>query len=116
MRILPKKHVFPLHQPLINRERAIGALMIASRREAAFTQLEADLLSQIANQIATAVDNAIAFRQIAELSDKLKQEKRYLEEEINLDQRFEDIVGESAGLKQVLKETEKRSHITRSSS
>jgi formate hydrogenlyase transcriptional activator len=92
--------------PLINRERAIGALMIASRREAAFTQLEADLLSQIANQIATAVDNAIAFRQIAELSDKLKQEKRYLEEEINLAQRFEDIVGESAGLKQVLKEIE----------
>ncbi len=63
--------------PLINRERIIGALMIASRKEAAFTRHEADMLSQIAGQIATAVDNALAFRQIAELSDKLKQEKKY---------------------------------------
>ena len=92
--------------PLINRERTIGALMIASRTEAAFTQHEVDLLSQIASQIATAVDNALAFSQIAELSDKLKQEKQYLEDELNLEHRFEDIVGESSGLKEVLKQIE----------
>lgn len=92
--------------PLINRERAVGALMIASRDEAAFSNREADLLSQIAGQIATAVDNALAFQQIADLSNKLKQEKQYLEEELNLEHRFEDIVGESAALKQVLKQIE----------
>ncbi len=92
--------------PLINRERIIGALMIASHKEAAFTQSEADMLSQIAGQIATAVDNALAFRQIAELSDKLKQEKKYLEDELNREHRFEDIVGESTGLKEVLKQIE----------
>ena len=48
----------------------------------------------------------MAFRQIAELRDKLSQEKQYLEEEINLENRFEDIVGESAGLRQVLKQIE----------
>ena len=48
----------------------------------------------------------MAYRQIAELRDKLSQEKQYLEEEINLENRFEDIVGESAGLKQVLKQIE----------
>ena len=53
-----------------------------------------------------AVNNAVAFRQIAELRDKLSQEKQYLEEEINLENRFEDIVGESAGLRQVLKQIE----------
>ena len=53
-----------------------------------------------------AVANAVAFRQIAELRDKLSQEKQYLEEEINLENRFEDIVGESGGLRQVLKQIE----------
>jgi len=36
----------------------------------------------------------------------LSQEKQYLEEEINLENHFEDIVGESNGLRQVLKEIE----------
>jgi transcriptional regulator with GAF, ATPase, and Fis domain len=53
-----------------------------------------------------AVDNTIAFRRIAELRDKLRQEKQYLEDEINLESRYEDIVGESKGLRQVLKQIE----------
>jgi len=92
--------------PLINRERAIGALTIASRKEAAFTQWDMDMLSRIAAQVATAVDNALTFRKIADLRDKLKQEKQYLEDELNLAQNFEDIVGESTGLRQVLKHIE----------
>ena len=44
----------------------------------------------------------MAFRRIAELRDQLRQEKQYLEEEINLENRFDDIVGESKGLRQVL--------------
>ncbi len=64
------------------------------------------MLTQVADQVAMAVSNAMAFRQIAELRDRLSQEKQYLEEEINLENRFEDIVGESAGLRQVLKEIE----------
>jgi transcriptional regulator with GAF, ATPase, and Fis domain len=53
-----------------------------------------------------AVDNSMAFQRMAEFRDQLRQEKQYLEEEINLENRFEDIVGESAGLRQVLKEIE----------
>jgi transcriptional regulator with GAF, ATPase, and Fis domain len=53
-----------------------------------------------------AVDNAMAFRRIAELRDQLRQEKQYLESEINLENRYEDIVGESKGLRQVLREIE----------
>jgi transcriptional regulator with GAF, ATPase, and Fis domain len=53
-----------------------------------------------------AVSNAMAFRQIAELRDRLSLEKKYLEEEINHDGRFEDIIGESAGLRQVLTQIE----------
>jgi formate hydrogenlyase transcriptional activator len=92
--------------PLIHRGAAIGTLAVGSRVEGAFTQREVEMLVQVADQIAMAVSNAMVFRQIAELRDRLRQEKEYLEEEINLDNRFEDIVGESGGLRQVLKQIE----------
>jgi PAS domain S-box-containing protein len=92
--------------PLIHRNDAIGTLAVSSRMEGAFGQREAEMLTQIAGQVAMAVNNAVAFRQIAELRDRLTQEKQYLEEEINLENRFEDIVGESTGLRQVLKDIE----------
>ena len=92
--------------PLIHRGIPIGALAVASRNEAAFGQQEAGMLAQIADQVAMAVSNAVAFRQIVELRDRLTQEKQYLEEEINVENRFEDIVGESTGLRQVLMDIE----------
>ena len=92
--------------PLIHRGDAIGTLMVASRLESSFSYREAEMLVQIADQVAMAVNNALAFRQIAELRDRLRQEKQYLEEEINLERRFEDVVGESTGLRRVLKEIE----------
>ncbi|MHB1022722.1 MAG: sigma 54-interacting transcriptional regulator [Acidobacteriaceae bacterium] len=92
--------------PLVNREHTIGTLMVASRNADTFSLREASMLGQIAHQIATSVDNVLAFRQIAELRDRLKQEKLYLEEELNSEHRFEDIVGESKSLKRVLKQIE----------
>jgi PAS domain S-box-containing protein len=92
--------------PLMHRGEAIGVLLVASRNEGAFGEREAEMLAEIAGHVAMSVSNAVAFRQIAELRDKLSQEKQYLEEEINLENRFEDIVGESAGLRQVLKQIE----------
>jgi len=92
--------------PLMHRGEAIGALAVASRLESSFTAREAEMLVQIAAQVAMAVNNAMAFRRINEMRDRLNQEKQYLEEEINLDKRFEDIVGDSGGLRQVLKQIE----------
>jgi formate hydrogenlyase transcriptional activator len=92
--------------PLIYRGEAIGALAVASRQEARFKQQDVDILAEIADQVAMAVNNAMAFRQISELRERLSQEKQYLEDEINLENRFEDIIGESTGLRQVLKDIE----------
>ncbi len=92
--------------PLVNRGAAIGTLAVASRMEGAFSQREIDMLAEIAGQVAMAVNNALAFRQITELRDRLSQVKSYLEDEINLENHFEDIVGESTGLRQVLKDIE----------
>jgi formate hydrogenlyase transcriptional activator len=92
--------------PLTHHGKAIGVLGILSRLEDSFGAQEVDILAKIAGQVAMAVDNAMAFRRIAELRDQLRQEKQYLESEINLDNRYDDIVGESKGLRQVLKEIE----------
>ena len=92
--------------PLIHRERTLGSMMVASRVESAFSQRDIEILGQIAGQVSMAVNNALAFKQIAELRDRLAYEKQYLEEEINVEHRFEDIVGESTGLRNVLRQIE----------
>jgi formate hydrogenlyase transcriptional activator len=92
--------------PLIHSGEPIGTLAVASRLEGAFSKRDGEMLSEVAGQVAMAVNSAMAFRQIAELRDRLSQEKQYLEDEINLENRFEDIVGESTGLRNVLKQIE----------
>jgi formate hydrogenlyase transcriptional activator len=92
--------------PLVRRNHAVGTLNVANVREQAFTQEDVDLLAQIANQIAIAIDNAQVYRQIADLKDKLAEEKLYLEDEIRTEYDFEEIVGESAALKRALREVE----------
>ena len=92
--------------PLIHNGEAIGALGVLSKLEGGISQEQAEILGRIAVQVAMAVDNTMAFQRIAELRDKLRQEKKYLEDEIDLENRFEDIVGESTGLRGVLKEIE----------
>jgi len=75
---------------------------VASFRESAFPQEDQDLLTQVGAQVAIAVENALAFQEIAELKNKLTEEKLYLEDEIRTEHNFEEIVGESAVLKTLL--------------
>ena len=92
--------------PLVTRAGALGALNVASMREGAFTQDDEDLLAQIGNQAAIAIENAMAYRQIAALKDKLAEEKLYLEDEIRTAYDFEEIVGESPVWKRALRDVE----------
>jgi len=92
--------------PLITHDRALGTLSLASLRDAAFQQGDVDLLAQVAGQVAIAVENALAFQEIAELKNKLAQEKLYLEDEIRSEMNFDEIVGEGASLRAVLKQVE----------
>jgi len=92
--------------PLNCRGEVIGTLFVGSRREAAFEQTDMDTLLQAATQIAGAIEIDHGYRRILSLSDKLKEEKRYLEEELRTEYNFEEIVGESRGLRTVLKQVE----------
>jgi formate hydrogenlyase transcriptional activator len=92
--------------PLFARERTLGALNIARIQAAMFNGEDVELLSEVAKQIAIAVENAKAYREISELKDRLSKENLYLEEEARTDQNFGEIVGDSAILRRVLKEVE----------
>ena len=90
--------------PLVTHNGSLGTLNLASKEHSAFIGGDIDFLEQMAAQVAVALDNARAYREIAKLKDKLTKEKLYLEDEIRSERNFEEIVGESAALKRVLNE------------
>jgi len=92
--------------PLISRNRAIGTLVFARLRDDAFSEADVDFLSQVANQIALAVENALAYRKIRELKEQLSKEKLYLEDEVRTEMNFAQIIGSSASLRRALKRVE----------
>ena len=92
--------------PLIHRDRTFGTLNLASRHIDTFTPADVELLQPVGAQIAIALENALAFKEIDALKDKLAVEKLYLEEEIRSEFNFEEIIGESAALKRALGQVE----------
>ena len=92
--------------PLMTHGKTLGSLNLASKREDAFTAQDVKFLHQVGAQVAIAVENALAFKEIDELKDKLAVEKLYLEEEIRSELNFEEIIGDSASLKRALAQVE----------
>jgi formate hydrogenlyase transcriptional activator len=90
--------------PLIARERLLGTLNVGRFPERAFTQDDVDFLRQVASQVALAADNALDYYQVAESRQRLAEERVYLNEEIRRERNFEEIIGSSAALKNVLKQ------------
>jgi formate hydrogenlyase transcriptional activator len=88
--------------PLIARNGVLGTLNLASREDNAFMQHDLSFLKQAAAQVAIALDNARAYREIAQLTKRLATEKLYQEDEVRLEGNFEEIVGDSPALKRVL--------------
>ena len=84
----------------------LGVFGFGTSRENAFTEDDLSFFGQVANQIALAVENSLAYGQVSELKDKLAQENVYLESEIRSELYFEEIVGNSEPLRRVLQEIE----------
>jgi formate hydrogenlyase transcriptional activator len=92
--------------PLTTARRRLGALVFTCKQPSAYDTADLDFLQQVANQVAVAVENALAFQEIQALNDRLHRENVYLEEEVRAENNFGDIVGESVALRRVLKEVE----------
>jgi formate hydrogenlyase transcriptional activator len=92
--------------PMTCQSRVLGVLGLARIAETPFVQDDIDLLNQVARQIAIAVDNALEYRDLVDERARLVEEKLYLNEEIRTQHNFEEIVGESAALKEILSQVE----------
>jgi formate hydrogenlyase transcriptional activator len=92
--------------PIQRRERTLGVLHLLDRREDKFSENDVVFLSQVANQVAIALENAIEYREMSEARERLAEERLYLRDEIRTDRYFEEILGESSGLRKVLRQVE----------
>src|SRR5437879_9204005 len=92
--------------PLVVGERGLGTLTVGSRQPDAFPPASVAMIEEVARQVAMAVANALAFREIAQLTEKLTGERLYLESEIRAEHPFGEIVGESRLLRDALQQVE----------
>jgi formate hydrogenlyase transcriptional activator len=88
--------------PLTTSKDMLGTLNFGSTRPNAFQTENLELFSQIAAQVAGALENERAYREIEQLKNRLAAEKQYLEGEIRTELNFDEIVGDSPALKKAL--------------
>jgi formate hydrogenlyase transcriptional activator len=104
--VLPSGGRSACELPLTTARRPLGTLVLVSKQPSAYDAADVGFLQLVANQVALAVENALAFQEIAALRDKLSQEKAYLEEEVRTEHDFGEIMGESSALRRGLKQAE----------
>src|SRR6266481_218306 len=93
--------------PLIVAGKSIGTLNLASNRADEYSNGDGELLQEVANQVALAVENMKAYEEIRALHAKLEKENVYLREEIRSEHNFREIVGSSAALRGALEKVER---------
>ncbi|WP_312133363.1 formate hydrogenlyase transcriptional activator FlhA, partial [Leclercia sp.] len=93
--------------PLMFRDRVLGTLKLAQCNAQVFTPSNLKLLNQIAERVAIAVDNALSYREISHLKERLIDENLALTEQINnVATDFGEIIGRSSAMMTVMKQVE----------
>ena len=88
--------------PLVTARGASGAMTLARYAEPGFGPGDVALLAEIARQIALALDNTVAYSEIAALKDRLAEEKVYLEDQLGEQSDATGITGSSPAVRAVL--------------
>jgi formate hydrogenlyase transcriptional activator len=86
--------------------RGIAAITLGSLTPLQYAQADADFLMRLAGQIALAVDNMTAHEETEKLKARFQAETVYLQEEIKTEHNFEEIIGQSAPLREALHKIE----------
>ncbi|MBS1788630.1 MAG: sigma 54-interacting transcriptional regulator [Acidobacteria bacterium] len=92
--------------PLIGKEKLLGTLNLGSETPRRYSEADAMFLLGVAGQVTLAVENLLAYEEIAALKIRLEQENFYLQEEIRTEHNFKEIVGQSASIRKVLQAIE----------
>src|SRR5262245_12333244 len=88
--------------PLTVKGKILGTLNVGSRVPTRYGEGEVSLLASIADQVALALENLLAYEQIAALKARLEEEKLYLQEEARSEATFGEVIGESPAILGVL--------------
>ena len=91
--------------PLSTARRRLGTLVLTSKEPCTYDTVDIGFLKRVANQVAVAVENALAFQELAAIKDRLAAENAYLVEEVRTE-HFSNIVAVSGSLRNVLKKVE----------
>ncbi|HDV9048270.1 TPA: formate hydrogenlyase transcriptional activator FlhA [Klebsiella michiganensis] len=92
--------------PLMSGNTLLG-LKLAQCDEKVFTTTNLKLLRQIAERVSIAIDNALAYREIQRLKERLVDENLALTEQLNnVESEFGEIIGRSEAMNSVLKQVE----------
>jgi len=93
--------------PLMSGDNLLGVLKLAQCEEKVFSTANLQLLRQIAERVAIAVDNALAYQEIQRLKERLVDENLALTEQLNnVEGEFGEIIGRSEAMFSVLKQVE----------
>jgi formate hydrogenlyase transcriptional activator len=88
--------------PLLRHKDPLGVLVVGSTRPDAFNTDDLVLLNQVAAQLAVALENARIARQVKQLRTQLDLEKNYLKGQAPAQVHFEELIGVSPALNEVL--------------
>jgi formate hydrogenlyase transcriptional activator len=89
--------------PLVAMGNSIGTFTVWSETRNRYSESDAELLQEVANQVALAIANMKSYEEIAALKARLEKENVYLQEEIRTQHNFEEIVGNSPALLELLR-------------
>ncbi len=89
--------------PLVTGNGTLGTLELVRTTTDVWTHEDVDFLVQVARQIAIAVENALSYRELREMKERLATEKLYLEDEIRLDHNAGNMVGQGPAFESILK-------------
>jgi len=89
--------------PLVSMGKSIGTFALWSEAQNRYSESDAELLREVANQVALAIANMKSYEEIASLKARLEKENVYLQEEIRTEHNFEEIIGDSPSLRTLLR-------------
>ena len=92
--------------PLVVRGKSIGAITVGSLSRSQYGESDAEFLMEVANQIAIAVENMQLHEETAAMKARFEAEAVYLQEEIKTEHNFEEIIGQSEKVRELLRKVE----------
>src|SRR5579864_1671187 len=92
--------------PMLARGKCIGTLNVGSKALRQYSEEDAEFLQEVATQVALAIENMQAYEEINALKTRIEAENVYLQEEILRQHNFDEIIGNSPALLELLRNVE----------